>query len=75
MTDKTIPVALAQISAGRDFITTNEFARTISRAKQTIRKTYCYNGHVFGIVPCKFGNRLLWPVVEVAALLNGSAPK
>lgn len=73
MSDYTIPAALAQVSAGRDFITTDEFARTISRAKQTIRKTYCYTGHVFGIVPRKFGNRLLWPVAEVAALLNGEA--
>lgn len=67
----TIPPALAQIAAGRDHIDTSEYGRAINRAGQTIRKHYCYTGHCFGIRPIKFGNRLLWPVAEVAALLNG----
>lgn len=65
-----IPVALAQIAAGRDHINTSEFAHAVSRAEQTIRKSYCYAGHCFGIRPVKFGNRLLWPVADIAALLT-----
>lgn len=66
-----IPVALAAIAAGRDHIQTAEFARAANRASQTIRKNYCLTGECFGIRPVKFGNRLLWPVNDVAKLLNG----
>jgi hypothetical protein len=71
MADPTSPAALAQIAAGRDHINTSEFGRAIDRADQTIRKNYCYTGHCFGIRPVKFGNKLLWPVSAIAALLNG----
>lgn len=64
------PPALADIAAGRDHINTAEFARATDRAKQTIRKNYCLKGECFGIRPVKFGNRLLWPVAQVAALLQ-----
>jgi hypothetical protein len=67
----SLPSELATISAGRDHIQTAEFARAIGRACQTIRKSYCYNGHCFGVKPVKFGNRLLWPVADIATLLNG----
>ncbi len=66
-----IPPELAKIAAGRDHINTNEFARYTVRASQTIRKNYCLTGECFGIRPVKFGNRLLWPVAEIAALLAG----
>jgi hypothetical protein len=66
----TLPPALAVIAAGRDHINTTEFARATDRASQTIRKNYCLNGECFGIRPVKFGNRLLWPVAQVAALLQ-----
>ena len=65
-----IPPALAAIAAGRDHIKTAEYARAASRSSQTIRKNYCLTGECFGIRPIKFGNRLLWPVTEIAALLN-----
>ena len=67
------PPALAEISTGRDHIETFEFAHGISRASQTIRKSYCLTGQYLGIRPIKVGNRLLWPVSEIAALLNGGA--
>ncbi len=70
-TTVNIPAALAAIAAGRDHIQTSEFARAANRASQTIRKHYCLTGECFGIRPVKFGNRLLWPVEGVAALLNG----
>lgn len=62
--------ALAAIAAGRDHINTGEFAHATDRAKQTIRKNYCLTGECYGIRPVKFGNRLLWPVTQVAALLK-----
>lgn len=68
-----IPPALAAIAAGRDHIQTAEFARATNRASQTIRKNYCLTGECFGIRPVKFGNRLLWAVVDIARLLNGGA--
>ena len=67
-----IPNALAEIAAGRDHIQTSEFARAANRASQTIRKNYCLTGECFGIRAIKFGNRLLWPVADIAALLKGS---
>ena len=67
------PLQLAAISAGRDFIPTNEFAKVVTRAEQTIRKTYCLTGECYGIRPVKFGNKLLWPVADIAALLSGGA--
>jgi hypothetical protein len=73
--EKTVPIptSLATIAAGRDYITTSEFAHGISRAAQTIRKLLCQNGAAFGIRPVKFGNRLLWPVAQIAALFNERA--
>lgn len=70
---QSIPPKLAEIAAGRDHINTSEFARATCRANQTIRKNYCLTGECFGIRPVKFGNRLLWSVAEIAALLNGDA--
>ncbi len=71
MQQKTLPPALAEIARGRDHIQTAEFAKAVNRATQTIRKNYCLAGECFGIRPVKFGNRLLWPVAEIAALLSG----
>jgi hypothetical protein len=73
MSSVSIPAALATIASGRDHIQTAEFARATNRASQTIRKNYCMTGECFGIRPVKFGNRLLWPVACVAALLSGGA--
>lgn len=68
-----IPPGLAAIAGGRDFISTSEYANALTRASQTIRKNYCLQGECFGIRPLKVGNRLLWPVAQIAALLNGDA--
>jgi hypothetical protein len=66
-------VALTTMAAGRDHIITGEFARAANKASQTIRKNYCLTGECYGIRPIKVGNRLLWPVAEIAALLSGGA--
>lgn len=70
-----IPPALAEIAAGRDHILTPEFGHAINRASQTARKEFCLKGEAYGIRPVKFGNRLLWPVAQIAALLNGEVQK
>jgi hypothetical protein len=62
--------SLETVATGRDHINTNEFARATGRASQTIRKNYCLTGACFGIRPVKVGNRLLWPVAAVSALLK-----
>lgn len=64
--------ALIANASGKDHIQTADFARAINRASQTVRKNYCLTGHCFGIRPVKFGNKLLWPVAEIARLLSGS---
>lgn len=69
----SLPPELARVASGRDNLTTSEFARTIGRAGQTIRKNYCVDGTAYGIRPLKVAGRLLWPVADIAALLNGGA--
>ncbi len=66
-----VPPALAALAAGRDHVVTDEYASVTNHASQTIRKNYCLKGECFGIRPSKVGNRLLWPVAEIAKLLNG----
>ncbi len=68
-----IPPALAEVAAGRDHISTAEFARATNKAPQTIRKNHCLTGECYGIRPVKVGNTLLWPVAPTADLLNGEA--
>ena len=65
-----IPSGLAEIACSRDYITTNEFGRVISKAVQTIRKEHSIRGEAFGIKPIKIGNRVLWSVGQIASLLN-----
>jgi hypothetical protein len=73
--DTSLPPELAAIAAGRDHIRTDEFSKATTAACQTIRKNYCLTGECFGIRPVKVGKHLLWPVADVAALLNGAAVK
>jgi hypothetical protein len=72
MLDKDPLAALAVTAAGRDHISTSEFAGALIKAPQTVRKNYCLKGECYGIRPVKVGNTLLWPVAEIAALLTGS---
>ena len=65
-----IPPALAAIAAGRDHIKTAEYAKVTDHATQTVRKNFSTSGHCFGVVPCKVGNILLWPVDATAKLLQ-----
>jgi len=72
LTRTALPEALAAIAAGRDHVPTSDYAKATLHAGQTIRKNYCLTGECFGIRPIKVGNRLLWPVADIAALLTGS---
>jgi hypothetical protein len=69
--ETALPPALAAIARGRDNIKTGEYAKVTDHAEQTIRKNYSSTGHCFGIRPRKVGNILLWPVAEIAAMLQG----
>jgi hypothetical protein len=71
MQQAIIPPALAAVARGRDHILTAEMGQAIGKASQTIRKLHCLQGAVYGVRPVKIGNRLLWPVADIAALLNG----
>ena len=63
--------ALHQMTNGRkDFLSTEEFAKSISRSTNTLRKNYCLTGHCYGVKPIKVGGRLLWPVSEIIVLLT-----
>ena len=73
--NRVIPPALAEIAKGRDHIETREVAKTFSIAPQTWRKNYCLTGHCYGIRPLKIGSKLLWPVADIAAVLNGKVAK
>lgn len=64
---------LAEIAARTDHLVTEELARVLRRASQTIRKAYSQTGHYLGIRPVKMGNRLLWPAKDVAEAFTGGA--
>jgi hypothetical protein len=68
---RALPAGLASIAGYRDLITTIELAQILNVAAQTVRKNYCLTGHAYGIKPVKIGNRLLWSVEKVAAVLLG----
>lgn len=69
--ETAIPPALAAIAAGRDYITTREFAKVINKAPQTIRKLHSQTGEAYGIRSVKIGNEHTWPVVRVGCLVTG----
>ena len=70
MTPTHYPPALAVLAQGRDFLDTAEFARLINRSGQTIRKNLCLTGTAYGVRPHRVGGRLMWPVSEVAQLMQ-----
>lgn len=60
-----------EASEGRDYVGTNDFAKALGKAPQTLRKLSCIQGHAYGVRPHKVGNTLLWPVPAIADLLLG----
>jgi hypothetical protein len=65
-----IPRGLAAVAGSRDLITTPEFAQVFNIQPQTVRKSYCLFGEVYGIRPTKLGNRLQWSVAQIAEKLK-----
>jgi hypothetical protein len=77
-TDLTFQQFLSRLlgyTNGRPHATTTEYAHLIGKAQQTIRKNYCLTGDAFGVVPIKVGNRLLWPIEQIAQLLSAGEAK
>lgn len=70
--NQSVPVtsALTVLAAGSDFLLTDELARFLRCASQTIRKAYSATGHYLGIRPLKLGSRLLWPIKEVVRVTS-----
>ena len=66
-----IPPGLAAIAAGRDFLTTAEFAHVMNRKEQTCRKWACLG--TGPVRPIRVNGRLMWRVSDVARLLNGES--
>jgi hypothetical protein len=66
-----IPPRLAEIAGGRDFLKTAEYARTIGITGQSARRHACYE--TGPVRPIRVGGRLLWPVDQIASVLNGRA--
>ena len=64
-----IPPGLAAIAAGRDFVTTEEAAKTLNRKPQTLRKYACLG--TGSIRPVRVNGRLMWRVSDLARLLAG----
>jgi len=66
-----IPQGLLAVAGKRDLITTSELAEVLNLALQTVHKKHSIAGEVYGIRPTKIGNRLLWPVAQIAEKLGG----
>lgn len=77
MSHPTLPPGLAALAAGRDHISTQEFAQALGISPQTARKNHCVHGTCFGIRPLKPPGalHLLWPVGEIARVLVGEAAR
>ncbi|WP_297505656.1 hypothetical protein [Ferrovum sp.] len=73
MADQKYPPVLAAIAEQRDHLKTAEFARTLGRKGHTARNLYYAQGHAWGVRPRRVAGRLLWPISEVARVLQGEA--
>lgn len=70
METNEIPAGLIAIAGGRDYIRTDEAARALSKSPGTLRKLHSQAGHIYGIVPQKVGNNLLFKVRDIASVLT-----
>jgi len=61
---------LSKLAETRDFLTTAEIAKTFSVLPQTVRKHICLSKNFYGLVPIKFGSKLLWKVTDIEKKLN-----
>lgn len=57
------------------FLSTKDFGKLFNLKPQTVRKNYCLNGHVYGVVPKKMPNKKLgWPTDNALEVLYGNQP-
>ena len=57
-------------------LSTEALAILLFVCQQSIRSSYCKNGHYLGLIPIKLPNRrLLWDAAEVDALVAGRTVK
>jgi len=55
----------------KTLLSTNELARALCVKPDTIRRSYCVQGHYMGLSPRKLPNaRLVWPEEDVRRLLD-----
>ncbi|MCY1276839.1 hypothetical protein D9M68_294710 [compost metagenome] len=70
--EKSAPRAPMPIPTNRDHVSTEELAAILAIDPQSVRKRHSMDGSYLGIRPTKLPNRrLLWPVADVRALLDG----
>ncbi len=66
------PTAPSARSAAK--ITTHELADMLRVEQQTVRASYCRNGHYLGLRPLKLSNgKLLWDLTSAERLIAGGA--
>ncbi len=62
---------LQKQTGGRPLANTAELGHMSDTAPQTIRRNHSERGEFLGIRPIKLGNRLFWPLAEIARVLSG----
>ena len=70
---QTLTPVLDAIAEERDYCDTKEFAKVFIAAEQSARKNASEKGQCFGVRPVKVGNKLLWPIAQMKARLQGHA--
>lgn len=62
---------LRQMTGGRPLANTTELAQISDTRPQTIRRNHSERGEFLGLRPVKIGNRLFWPLTDIARVLSG----
>ena len=70
----SIPDGLAKLADGRDLIGTSEISKAVNVSPKTILKHLHLNGHFYGIQPVKIGKGWLFPIHEIARLIQNGSP-
>jgi hypothetical protein len=63
---------LRQMTGGRPLANTNELAQISDTRPQTIRRNHSERGEFHGLRPIKIGNRLFWPLTDIARVMSGN---
>jgi hypothetical protein len=63
---------LRELTGGRPLANTAELGQMYDTAPQTIRRNHSEKGEFHGLRPIKIGNRLFWPLTEIARVMSGN---